>query len=67
MFTGGLVAGCTTAVAAEFTGPADPAVFEPVTPAISVDPTSAVTNVYVELCAAAIGEHEVPELLQRDH
>ena len=67
VFAGGVMSGCTTPVAAESTGPAEPAVFDAVTLTIRVEPTSAVTSVYVEPVAPPIGEHEPPELLQRDH
>ena len=67
VFAGALVAACTTAEAADETGPADPAGFDPVTPTTRVDPTSAPTNVYVELVAPPIGTHDPPELSQRDH
>ena len=67
MFDGALVAACTTAVAAELTGPAEPALFDPVTPTTSVDPTSAPTTVYVEPVAPPIGTQDPPELSHRDH
>jgi hypothetical protein len=66
-FAGATGAGCTTAVAAELTGPAEPAVFVAVTAIAIVDPTSAVASVYVELVCPPIGAHALPELLQRSH
>ena len=41
LFDGALVAGCTTPVAAEETGPAEPEPFVPVTATTIVEPTSA--------------------------
>ena len=67
VFAGAVAAGCTTEVAEDETGPAEPALFDPVTPTPSVDPTSAPTTVYVEPVAPPIGTHEAPELSHRDH
>ena len=67
LFDGGAVKACTTAVAAELTGPADPALFVAVTATTIVEPTSAVTNTYIEPLAPMIGPHEPPELSQRNH
>ena len=67
VFAGAVASGCTTAVAADITGPADPAEFVAVTPTAIVEPTSAVTSVYVELVAPLIGAHEPPPESQRDH
>jgi hypothetical protein len=58
---------CTTAIAAELTGPAEPAVFVAVTATAIVEPTSAVTSVYVDAVCPPIGEQEFPEPLQRSH
>ena len=67
-FAGGVAAGAwTTAVAAELTGPAEPAVFDAVTATTIVDPTSAATSVYVDPVCPAIALHELPELSQRNH
>ena len=66
-FDGGAVNACTTAVAAELTGPTDPALFVAVTATTIVEPTSAVTSMYVEPDAPAIGPQELPELSQRNH
>ena len=45
LFAGGLVAGCTTPVAVEGTGPAEPELLLPVTATTIVEPTSALTRV----------------------
>ena len=45
LFDGGLVAGCTTAVAAEGTGPAEPELLLAVTVTTIVEPTSALARV----------------------
>ena len=44
LFAGGLVAGCTTAVAFEETGPAEPELLLALTATTMVEPTSAVTS-----------------------
>ena len=45
LFDGGLVAGCTTAVAFEGTGPAEPELLLAVTVTTIVEPTSALARV----------------------
>ena len=67
LFAGGLPAGCTTAVALEETGPAEPEPFVPVTATTIVEPTSAVTSWYVDEFALRIGLQAAPPLSQRCH
>ena len=66
-FAGALVAAWTTAVAAELTGPAEPAVFVAETASAIVDPMSGVSSRYVEAVTPKIETHDPPELSQRSH
>ena len=54
-------------VAAEGTGPAEPELLLPVTVTTIVEPTSAVTSVYVEEAAPRIGLQFAPPVSQRNH
>ena len=66
LFDGGLPAGCTTAVALEETGPAEPEPLVPVTVTTIVDPTSAGASWYVDDVAAMFTQLR-PPLSQRCH
>ena len=67
LFDGGLVAGCTTPVAAEKTGPAEPELLLALTATTIVEPTSADASRYVEEAAPRIGLQLAPLLSQRSH
>ena len=67
LFAGGLVADCTTAVAFEETGPAEPEPLLPVTATTSVEPISAGASWYVDEVAPRIGLQLAPLLSQRCH
>ena len=66
-FEGATGTGCTTPVAAEFTGPAEPALFVATTATRIVDPTSPATTVYAEFVSPARATHEAPDPSQRNH
>jgi hypothetical protein len=67
VFAGGTGAACTTEVAPELTGPPDPPLFVAVTATTIVEPTSAVTIVYVEPVAAPIGAQDAPDVSHCSH